>query len=71
MTDIIMKFFAVLLCVSASSAFLVRREAEAEPDAKADADAGHYGYAVGPVSAPVCTSVPVKECAPRQVIQWA
>merc|ERR1712027_102561 len=64
-TDIIMKFFAVLLCVSASSAFLVRREAE--PDAKADAEAGHYGYAGGAVSAPVCTSVPVKECVPRNV----
>ena len=30
----------------------------------ADADAGHYGYAAAPlaVSAPVCNSVPVKQC---------
>ena len=58
-----MKFFAVLLFVGASQAFLVRREAEAE----ADADAGGYGYAQGAVSAPVCSSVPVKTCNPRNI----
>ena len=36
-----MKFFAVLLFVGASQAFLVRREAEAEADA--DAQYGAYG----------------------------
>ena len=58
-----MKFFAVLLFVGASQAFLVRREAEAD----ADADAGGYGYAQGAVSAPICNSVPVKTCNPRKV----
>merc|ERR1712106_681403 len=44
-----------------------KREADAEPaaDAEADADAAYgYGYAAHPqvVSAPVCNSVPVKQC---------
>ena len=65
-----MKFFAVLLCVGASQAFLVRREADAEAAPEAEADAGHYGYAAAPVAvtAPKCVSVPVKTCNPRQVV---
>merc|ERR1712198_675900 len=60
-----MKLFSILFCVGLSQAFLVRREADAE--AKPEADAGHYGYAQGAVSAPVCNSVPVKTCNPRNV----
>ena len=65
-----MKFLAVLLFVGASQAFLVRREADAEADPEAAADAGNYGYAATPVavSAPKCVSVPVKTCNPRQVV---
>ena len=68
-----MKFFAVLLFVGASQAFLVRREADAEADPEAAAEAGNYGYdgyAATPVavSAPKCVSVPVKTCNPRQVV---
>ena len=68
-----MKFFAVLLFVGASQAFLVRREADPEADPEAAAEAGNYGYdgyAATPVavSAPKCVSVPVKTCNPRQVV---
>ena len=61
-----MKLITVLLFVGASQAFLVRREAEAAPEA----DAGNYGYAAAPVavSAPKCVSVPVKTCNPRKVV---
>merc|ERR1712131_484831 len=62
-----MKLFSILFCVGLSQAFLVRREADAEAKPEADADAGHYGYAQGAVSAPVCNSVPVKTCNPRNV----
>jgi len=62
-----MKFFAIICCVGLTQAFLVRREADAEPEADADADAGYGGYIGGAVSAPVCKSVPVKTCNPRQV----
>merc|ERR1712128_235156 len=65
-TNLKMKFFAIICCVGFTQAFLVRREADAEPEA--DADAGIYGgYAGGAVSAPVCNSVPVKTCNPRQI----
>ena len=57
-----MKLLAVLLCAGASQAFLVRREAEADPEAEPG-----YGYSQGAVSAPVCHSVPVTTCNPRQV----
>ena len=57
-----MKFLAILLFAGASQAFLVRREAEAD----AEAEPG-YGYSHGAVSAPVCNSVPVITCNPRQV----
>ena len=58
-----MKFLALLLLLAAATqGFLVRREAEADPEAKAD-----YGYSEGAVSAPVCHSVPVTSCSPRQV----
>merc|ERR1719242_1718592 len=57
-----MKFLAILLFTGASQAFLVRREAEAD----AEAEPG-YGYSHGAVSAPVCHSVPVTTCNPRQV----
>merc|ERR1712128_417184 len=69
-TNLKMKFFAILCCVGFTQAFLVRREADADPEA--DAEAG-YGYNVanvgGSISAPVCNpvSVPVKTCAPRQI----
>merc|ERR1719348_366295 len=53
-----MKFLAILLFAGASQAFLVRREAEADPEAEP-------GY--GAVSPPVCKSVPVTTCNPRQV----
>merc|ERR1712235_19549 len=62
-----MKLFSILFCVGLSQAFLVRREADAEAKPEADAEAGHYGYAQGAVSAPVCNSVPVKTCNPRNV----
>merc|ERR1712198_402821 len=62
-----MKLFSILFCVGLSQAFLVRREADAEAKPEADAEAGHYGYAQGAVSAPVCSSVPVKTCNPRNV----
>ena len=55
-----MKFFAILLFAGASQAFLVRREAEADPEAEP-------GYGYGAVSPPVCKSVPVTTCNPRQV----
>merc|ERR1712128_308517 len=54
-----MKFFAVLFFVGFAQSGLVRREAEAEADAKA----GNYAAA----SAPVCHSVPEKTCTPRQI----
>merc|ERR1739838_950736 len=66
-TNFKMKFFAILCCVGFTQAFLVRREADADPEADADA-AGIHGYNVGgATSAPVCNSVPVKTCAPRQI----
>merc|ERR1739838_341541 len=71
-TNLKMKFFAILCCVGFTQAFLVRREADADPEADADA-AGIHGYNVanveGSTSAPVCTpvSVPVKTCVPRQI----
>jgi len=60
-----MKFLAIILFAGTSQAFLVRREAEAE----ASAEPGVYGagYSHGAVSAPVCKSVPVTTCNPRQV----
>merc|ERR1712128_192009 len=66
-TNLKMKFFAILCCVGFTQAFLVRREADADPEADA---AGIHGYNVGgSSSAPVCKSVPVpvKTCAPRQI----
>jgi len=54
-----MKFFAILFCVGFAQSGLVRREAEAEADAKA----GNYAAA----SAPICHSVPEKTCTPRQI----
>ena len=57
-----MKFLALLLLVVSSQAGLVRREAEADPEAEPG-----YGYSRGAVSAPVCHSVPVTTCNPRQV----
>merc|ERR1712128_413935 len=66
-----MRFFAVFCCIGLAQSGLVRRDADAEPEA--DADAQFYGgYAgVGPVaavaSAPVCTSVPEKTCVPRNI----
>lgn len=41
-----------------------KREADADAAPEAEADAGHYGYAASPVvaTAPVCSSVPVKKC---------
>merc|ERR1712106_772727 len=66
-TNLKMKFFAILCCVGFTQAFLVRREADADSEADADA-AGIHGYNVGgATSAPVCNSVPVKTCAPRQI----
>merc|ERR1712128_171909 len=71
-----MRFFAVFCCIGLAQSGLVRRDADAEPEA--DADAQFYGgYAgVGPVavapvapvaSAPVCTSIPEKTCVPRNI----
>merc|ERR1712236_164693 len=64
-----MKFFAIVCFVGYTQAFLVRREADAEPEA--DADAAGYGIGVShpatAVSAPVCNSVPVKTCNPREI----
>merc|ERR1739838_1049733 len=70
-TNLNMKFFAILCCVGFTQAFLVRREADADPEADADA-AGIHGYAAnvgGSISAPVChpVSVPEKICNPRQI----
>ena len=57
-----MKFLAILLFAASPQAFLIRREAEADPEAEPG-----YGYSQGAVSAPVCHSVPVTTCQPRQV----
>lgn len=53
-----MKLLAILLLAAVAQSALVRREAEAEPG---------YGYSPGAVTAPVCHSVPVTSCSPRQV----
>lgn len=60
--------FALLSVVSLALCSPVKREAEPEADPEADPGYGHVGYASpAAVSAPVCSSVPVKECVPRQV----
>merc|ERR1712128_386283 len=68
-----MRFFAVFCCIGLAQSGLVRRDADAEPEADADAQyfGGYAGVApvAGPVavapvatSPPVCNSVPVKQC---------
>merc|ERR1711990_7380 len=66
-----MRFFAFLVCISFTSAALVRREAEAaaDPEPVADPEAEPvYGLNVnGGYAEPVCTLTPVKTCKPREV----
>merc|ERR1712055_95909 len=57
-----MKFLALLFFVGVAQCGLVKREAEAKAESKADA--GHYKS----VSAPLCTSVPEKQCKQRELV---
>merc|ERR1712215_342405 len=58
-----MKFLALLFVVGVAQCGLVKREAEAKAESKADA--GHYKS----VSAPRCTSVPEKQCQQRELVK--
>merc|ERR1711936_1277691 len=58
-----MKFLALLFAVGVAQCGLVKREAEAKAESKADA--GHYKS----VSAPRCTSVPQKQCKQREIVK--
>merc|ERR1719260_263321 len=56
-----MRFFALLFVVSVAQCGLVKRDAEAKAESKADA--GVYGS----VSQPRCSSVPEKQCKQRNI----
>ena len=53
-----MRFFAVICCIGLAQSGLVRREADAEPEA--DAEAQYYGYGV---------AAPLAVVAPLQLLQ--